>query len=367
MLPRLLLALCLTTPLLAQMQMDVTIHGKPTFYGKDLTLTVDSHPQPISAVTPAAEIPLSLAVLIDTTPTQHRSVEEVRTATPPFLDHLLRPAPTPTAEPDTAAILEFSRPVELLADLTASRPQLNAAIRELALAPARQTATSVDPDNNEGRTARTVTALYDAIYLTAEDVLGKLTTRKAIIVITDGIDNGSKKTTAEAIESAQRAGITIFAIYIKGDQQRIDLGEPNRTGDPNNYPSQYPNQYPGQYPGQYPSQYPSQYPNPNDPNDPRNFPRPNTPGRTTGGNPHPIHVDGKKILDRITSETGGQLFEASKKIPIEEIYKQMAEILRTQYRISFTPLQSAATPGFHKLQITAPAQTLQLPDGYFIQ
>ncbi len=60
-------------------------------------------------------------------------------------------------------------------------------------------------------------------------------------------------------------------------------------------------------------------------------------GRNGSGYPQHEHVDGKKILERISEETGGRLYEVSKKLPIDEIYNQIEEELRNQYSLSATP------------------------------
>src|SRR6202035_3768615 len=58
--------------------------------------------------------------------------------------------------------------------------------------------------------------------------------------------------------------------------------------------------------------------------------------------------DGKQILTRISKETGGRLFEVSKKQPIEQIYSSIQQELRNQYSLGFTP-EKSESPGYHKL------------------
>jgi len=92
-------------------------------------------------------------------------------------------------------------------------------------------------------------------------------------------------------------------------------------------------------------------------------------GRRGGGRhqeePRP---DGKKILDRISKETGGRLFEVSKKQPIDEIYSQIEEELRNQYSLGYTPDRKAEdAPGYRKIQMTTKEKnlTVQARAGYY--
>src|SRR6266851_1776447 len=74
-------------------------------------------------------------------------------------------------------------------------------------------------------------------------------------------------------------------------------------------------------------------------------------GGNNGGN-YPngrSHTDGKKVLERMAQETGGRLFEVKKNLDVAQIYNQIAEELRAQYRLGYTPTQDAATSGYHRI------------------
>ena len=94
---------------------------------------------------------------------------------------------------------------------------------------------------------------------------------------------------------------------------------------------------------------------------------------TTGGSSDPgtyRDPDGKKILTRICNETGGPMFEVKGKGGVDEIYKQIGDELRAQYRLGFTPSYEAASNGYHPLQLslTNPADKkydIQTRDGYY--
>jgi VWFA-related protein len=92
-------------------------------------------------------------------------------------------------------------------------------------------------------------------------------------------------------------------------------------------------------------------------------------GGRTGGQrpPEEARPDGKKILERISNETGGRLFEVSKKETVAQIYSTIAEELRTQYNLGYTPDQKETTESYHKIKLTAKGKdlTVQTRDGYY--
>ena len=77
--------------------------------------------------------------------------------------------------------------------------------------------------------------------------------------------------------------------------------------------------------------------------------------------------DGKKILERLSKETGGRFFEASKKHPIDETFSQIQEELRNQYSLGYTPDPPDAGAGYHKITLTTKKKDLivQARDGYY--
>jgi VWFA-related protein len=85
--------------------------------------------------------------------------------------------------------------------------------------------------------------------------------------------------------------------------------------------------------------------------------------------PEESHPDGKKILDQISKATGGRLFEASKKLPVDEIYAQIEDELRSQYNLGYTPVRAEGTTGagYHKIQLSTKKKDLvvQTRGGYY--
>jgi VWFA-related protein len=79
-------------------------------------------------------------------------------------------------------------------------------------------------------------------------------------------------------------------------------------------------------------------------------------------------VDGKKILQRITKETGGSFFEVSKKLTVAQIYTSISAELRNQYSLGYTPAADSGY-GYHKIHLTTKQKdlTVQTRDGYYAQ
>ena len=89
-------------------------------------------------------------------------------------------------------------------------------------------------------------------------------------------------------------------------------------------------------------------------------------GRRGGRYPQQERPDGKKILDRISKETGGRMFEVSKKQPVDQIYNQIADELRYQYELGYTPDRTDLT-GYHKIHLATKQKDLEVQarDGYY--
>lgn len=79
------------------------------------------------------------------------------------------------------------------------------------------------------------------------------------------------------------------------------------------------------------------------------------------------HIDGKKILERMAQETGGRLFEVTKKQTVAQVYDQIAAELRAQYRLGYTPDQATAADGYHQIDLATHKKDLfvQTRDGYY--
>jgi VWFA-related protein len=334
--------------------MPVTVRDKKGQIVRNLTkedfdLQENSKPQTIKYFSQETNLPLTLGLLVDTSLSERNMLDEERTASKSFLDQML------TKPKDQAFLIHFDREVELLQDLTSSRDKLESALQLLQTSSRSNSnsSDSGDPDSGSRRTrGGGGTALYDAVFLAADEVMKKQQGRKAIIILSDGEDRGSKETLNTAIEAAQRADTVVYAIYIadkkrEGDRDNGGSGGGRRGGI--GWPGGG-----GGYPGGGGG---------------GGWPGSGGGGGRRGGqrNPQESHVDGKKILDRISKETGGRMFEVSKKETVDQIYSGIAEELRTQYMLGYTPEKSDAGSGYRRITLTAKKKdlTVQTRDGYY--
>ena len=282
----------------------------------DFVLQEDGRPQTIAYFVRDTDLPLTLGLLVDTSLSQRRVLDEERSASHSFLDNMLR------EDRDKAFVIHFDREVELLQDLTSSRQKLESSLNLLGAPQMKRHGD--DPDQGQRQRYGGGTLLYDAVYLASEEVIRKQQGRKALIVLSDGVDRGSKESLEDAIRTAQRADTIVYSILF-ADEQRVQ----NPFGG-----------FGGPGTGRH--------------------------GGGGGGYPREEHADGKKVLDRISRETGGRMFEVSKKQTVDDIYKTIEEELRNQYSIGYTPAADVA-PGYHKLRLDAKPKELavQARDGYY--
>jgi VWFA-related protein len=328
----------------------------------DFSLQVDGKPQTIRYFDLDRDLPLTLGLLVDTSQSVRNVLDEERTASTAFLDQML------TGKQDQAFVIQFARSVELLQDVTGSKPKLQAALKELDTpAPGGGGSSGNggnDPDDssgsNSGRRARGGgTMLYDAVFLGADDVMSKQKGRKALVVLTDGDDRGSKERLTDAIEKAQRADTIVYAIYFKGEEPRQERGGDRGGGGGRRGGIGFPGG--GGYPGGG-----GGYPGGGG-----GYPGGGGGGRRGGGGGQPEQrPDGKKVLQRMTSETGGRMFEVSKKQTVADIYTEIGKELRSQYRLGYTPDKDAAEEGYHKIDLAFTSKdkskfTIQTRDGYY--
>src|SRR5271163_2947125 len=91
----------------------------------DFSLQVDGHPQVIRYFDKDTNLPLTLGLLVDTSASQRKVIDDERAASSSFLDQML------TTDKDKAFVIQFARDIELLQDITGSRPKLQAALKEI--------------------------------------------------------------------------------------------------------------------------------------------------------------------------------------------------------------------------------------------
>jgi len=299
----------------------------------DFDLQEDGRPQTIRYFARETDLPLTLGLLVDTSRSQRRVIGEERSTSFTFFEHVLR------EDRDKAFVIHFDHEVELLQDLTASREKLEKALRELEV--------SEDESQQQrgggggypgggggypgggrrggggGGGHHAGTMLYDAVLLASDELMKKQKGRKAVIVLSDGVDRGSKVSIMEAIEHAQRTDTLVYSIYFASSE-----GFPGGGG----------------FGG-------------------RGM------GRRGGGMPRNTEErpDGKKVLQRISRETGGTFFEVSKKQPVDKIYERVQEELRNQYSLGYTSDQSNSGTEYRRISLTVNGKGLivQTREGYY--
>ena len=295
---------------------------------EDFALTEDGRPQTIRYFSRETNLPLTLGLLVDTSMSQRRVLGQERTASFKFLEQVLR------EDKDRAFIIHFDREVELLQDLTSSRQKLEKSLDELEVSQPSQQQQRGSGGGYPGGGRRGGggggghhgggTSLYDAVLLASNELMKKQQGRKALIVLSDGVDNASKVPIADAIEAAQRSDSLLYSILFadedayRGGNGGYGGGGMGRRGGMGRYPQQE---------------------------------RP----------------DGKKVLQRLSKETGGGFFEVSKKEPVDKIYERIEEELRNQYSLGYTPDQANSEAAYRRITVTAnqKGMTVQAREGYY--
>ena len=239
----------------------------------DFELTEEGRPQQIRYFSRETNLPLTLGLLVDTSGSQRRVLDAERGASLRFLDRVVRPT-------DQVFIMQFDTVVTTRQALTSSVGKLDDALAWVD----SETRNQVQARGGGG------TLLYDAIVRAAYDVMRKQTGRKALIILSDGVDFGSQNTMQDALDTAQRADTLIYSILYS---------------DPNAY------------------------------------------GIFGSGN------DGRHVLELLSEESGGSFFEVTRKRPVDSIYGILEEELRNQYSLGYVSDKPTTLSEFRKIRLTA--------------
>ena len=253
----------------------------------DFRLEEDGRLQTIRYFSQETDLPLTIALLVDTSRSMQTVFEPERIATNRFLEQMLRP------DRDRAAVVHFDYRVRMLQDFTSSREKIADVLARLRIPRIPST------------------LLYDAVLQASDDLMRKQTGRKAFIVLSDGLDVRSQNTLSKAIEFAQRADTMIYTIL---------FAHPGGRG-----------------------------------------------GRGLNLSIGPSSTRGAKVMARLADETGGAFFQVSGSNPIDGIYAQIEDELRTQYSIGFTPERAGGSGKYRKLKLTTTQKNLvvRARDGYY--
>ena len=197
-----------------------------TLTKEDVRVLEDGVPQNIFTFQPNSDLPLSLAILIDCSGSEERTLPEEKGAARSFLESVLR------ADKDEAAIVSFTGEVTLEQGLTGNIGRLRRAIDDVRFVPPAGyigggvVVGGTPPISGTQQTLAGSTAIWDAIWATSNELLSDSAehTRRAIILLTDGEDTISQVRMQEAINRAVKAEALIYAIGI-GDRYQYGIDE----------------------------------------------------------------------------------------------------------------------------------------------
>jgi len=186
----------------------------PNLTKDEFEILEDGKPQTIKYFAAESNLPLALGILIDSSASQARVLHMEKQVGGEFLNEILR-------DQDFAFVLGFDVNVDLLQDFTNSVPALKTALNSARI-------------NTEGGGAGPAgtlhgTLLYDAVYLASNDELSQKVGRKAMILLTDGEDQGSQLSIQDAIEAAQKSDSIVY-VLLCADRGFYGSGEYSGAG-----------------------------------------------------------------------------------------------------------------------------------------
>ena len=260
----------------------------------DFDLSEDGVKQEIKYFAKDTDLPLTIGLLVDVSNSQRNLIEIERRAANSFFNSVLR-------KKDVAFLISFGADSELLQDITGSPRLLQEGLDHMKLN-GGFAGINAGPVPTMSKPRGTV--LYDAVYLASSDILAREAGRKAIILITDGEDEGSRETEKAAIEAAQRADAIIYGILYVDRQFYGGFG---------------------------------------------------------------MGYSGESVLKHMAEETGGRLFQVDRKNNLDSIFQQIQDEMRTQYAIGYTPVNSKKDGSYRKIDLRASNKDLkvQVRRGYY--
>jgi VWFA-related protein len=183
----------------------------PDLTKTDCQVLEDKKPQKIRDFSAEVNQPLTLGILLDTSGSQQTVLPLEQQAGSEFLHQILETK-------DEAFLISFDVDVNLLEDYTNNAGELSRAMDKAVINTGAGNGSFGVPGLGQGtiptQGAPKGTLLYDAVVLAAHDKLSSETGRKAMILLTDGEDEGSKYRIQDAIEAAQRANAIVYVILL---------------------------------------------------------------------------------------------------------------------------------------------------------
>jgi VWFA-related protein len=244
----------------------------------DFELEEDGRPQEIRYFSRETDTPLTIGIMVDTSPSQGRVLGTEQEEAKAFLRQVLRPK-------DLAFILHFDVEVELLQDFTADQRLLAHAIDETVINGGGH---GVMPGPFPTSDSGGATHLYDAVYLASNDLLRNEVGRKVLVLLTDGEDQGSKVKLESALEAAQKSDVINYSVDI--------ADRPFYWG-------------------------------------------------------HGLGYSGDSVLKKLSDDTGGRVIEVNRAKDASAAFQQIANELRTQYLLGYTPTNTRHDGAFRKIRV----------------
>jgi len=270
----------------------------PNLTKNDLQVSEDGKPQTIKYFAAESNLPLTLGILIDSSGSQQRVLDMEKEVGGDFLTQILR-------EKDLAFVISFDVNVDLLQDFTNSVHSLKTALNtaKINTGGGAGTIPGLGGGPIPSSTIPRGTLLYDAIYLAAHDELAQQVGRKAMIILTDGEDQGSQLKIQDAVEAAQKSDSIVY-VLLCADRGFYGFGG----------------------------------------------------------------YSGEGQMKKLTQETGGRVIEVGNKMDkLKQAFDQVAQELRSQYNVGYTPTNAALDGTFRKVEIHANSKDykIQARTGYY--
>lgn len=193
---------------------------------EDIRVLEDGQPQEIFTFQQNIDLPLSIAILIDTSASEERTLPDEKEAARAFLENVLRPGK------DEAAVVSFTGETTLEQGFSGNLERLRRAIDRVEFVPPSGyigggvVVNGTPPISGTNQSLAGSTAIWDAVWATGEELISASAehTRRAIILLTDGDDTSSRMKMHDAIERAQKADALVYAIGI-GDRYSFNVNE----------------------------------------------------------------------------------------------------------------------------------------------
>jgi VWFA-related protein len=274
-------------------------HGAliPNLTKEDFEVLEDGKPQTIKYFAADSNLPLTLGMLIDSSGSQRNVLDMEKEVGGAFLRQIL-------TDKDEAFVIDFNVDASLMQDYTRDVHRLQSALNKVQI---NTGITSIGPGMGGGpvpTASQRGTVLYDAVYLSAHDMLAKEVGRKAMVLLTDGEDEGSQLKIQDAIEAAQKADAIVYVLLC------ADRGFYGGFG---------------------------------------------------------VGYTGEGEMRKLTEQTGGRVINVGNKFDkLRDAFDQIAAELRSQYNVGYTPTNAKLDGTYRKLEIkNKQSYKVQARAGYY--